>query len=140
VTRKPRALLALAALALTAGAGEAKAMKFTMGPEQVKPGPGEPRGWAFALLSFAPGRLCYELMTKGVGDDHLVAHLHKGPAGAQGPVVFELMRIYRDTRPQSACVAMDPALIKAIEAHPRDYYVDVHNDRFPKGAVRGQLP
>jgi len=38
-----------------------------------------------------------------------------------------------------ACTAVDPALLAAIVANPRLYYVNVHTPLFPGGEVRGQL-
>jgi hypothetical protein len=37
------------------------------------------------------------------------------------------------------CTRADAAVIIAIMQDPANYYVNVHNDAFPKGAVRGQL-
>ncbi len=33
----------------------------------------------------------------------------------------------------------DPAVLAQIEANPSGYYVNLHNARFPGGAIRGQL-
>ena len=33
----------------------------------------------------------------------------------------------------------DPAILADIAAHPENYYVNLHNSRFPGGAARGQL-
>ena len=37
------------------------------------------------------------------------------------------------------CVPGDPAILAAILANPAGYYVNVHNSRFPGGALRPQL-
>jgi hypothetical protein len=29
--------------------------------------------------------------------------------------------------------------VKALEANPKSYYVNVHTKRYPSGAIRGQL-
>ena len=36
------------------------------------------------------------------------------------------------------CVTADPALLEEIAANPTGYYVNLHNARFPGGAIRGQ--
>jgi hypothetical protein len=65
--------------------------------------------------------------------DAVMAHIHKGAAGADGPVVVN----FADKMSGSTDVAPDVAA--AILANPADYYVNVHSKANPKGAVRGQL-
>ena len=63
------------------------------------------------------------------------AHIHRGIPGRAGPIVIPLGTPYRAT----GCTAAPVAAIAALVKHPRRFYVNVHNARYPGGAVRGQL-
>jgi hypothetical protein len=66
------------------------------------------------------------------------AHIHKGAVGAAGPIVVTLPPF--DGSSSDGCVGgVDPAVVADIRANPEDYYVNVHTDGHPNGAVRGQL-
>ena len=66
----------------------------------------------------------------------ILAHIHHGAAGTNGPVVVDFMEPVNGL---NGCVTADPALIKQIRQDPGDYYVNVHTEMFPAGEVRGQL-
>ncbi|MEM7133660.1 MAG: spondin domain-containing protein [Chloroflexota bacterium] len=102
------------------------------------PVPGDPNGTGVAHLSLDPvgGTVCYviqvddvELLTAG--------HIHEGTENSGGNVAVLLF-----DDPANAgrgCSGADAATINAIIANPANYYVNLHNDPFPSGAVRGQL-
>jgi hypothetical protein len=67
------------------------------------------------------------------------AHIHVGAADATGGVLQPLALTGRETGLVAAGTAMNPTLAAAILADPAGYYVNVHTDVCPGGAVRGQL-
>jgi len=67
------------------------------------------------------------------------AHIHAGVAGEAGPVVAPLELTGRDTGLVATGTTTDTELAAAILANPAGYYVNVHTDVCPAGAVRGQL-
>jgi len=107
------------------------------GSEEV-PGPGDPdgRGSARIAIDLAENVLCFRLSVKRI-EPATAAHIHIGPPGVAGDVVVGLTP---PTPRSSGCIDnVDSALLAAIAANPADYYVNVHNAPFPRGAVRGQL-
>jgi hypothetical protein len=142
--RRPLAVLALvvgliALLALTstvAAAGGAKRSTSLSGAEEVPPA--DPDGTGFALITLNVGQatVCWELTVSNIAPA-TAAHIHKAPAGVNGPVVVPLSP--PTTGSSSGCTTADPALIQDIIDNPDQYYVNVHNAEFPGGAVRGQL-
>jgi hypothetical protein len=74
-------------------------------------------------------------------------HMHNAPAGVNGPVVVDFainedsVRVTKNGRTRfKACTTVDDALATAIRENSANYYVNVHTDEFPQGALRGQLP
>ena len=102
------------------------------------PGPGDPDGTGQATLILLPeqGRLCYVLTAQGIAPA-TAAHVHAGRPGEAGPVAVTLEPPTWGA--SGGCVAADPALLRAIAEDPAGYYVNVHNDEYPAGAIRGQL-
>jgi hypothetical protein len=65
------------------------------------------------------------------------AHIHEGSSTEAGPVVVTLTAPTRGS--SNGCVAIERELAQRILRSPTNFYVNVHNEPFPKGAVRGQL-
>ncbi len=100
-------------------------------------GAGDDAGGDFAgEINMEAGTLCYFLEVYGL-EDVTAAHLHKGPAGENGPpvVVLEVMGDDGD----EVCADVEAELLADIAANEDGYYVNVHTQAIPAGAVRGQL-
>ena len=102
-------------------------------------GVGDPDGRAFAAATLRGKRLCYVLAQTRL-DTPIMAHIHRGAAGVNGPVVIPL------TPPSagpfgfsSDCVRVDAALAGELRADPRAFYWNIHATAFQAGAVRGQV-
>ena len=101
------------------------------------PGPGSPQGRGEASIDLSQeGKVCFQLAVEGL-DTVTAAHIHEGAAGEAGPPVVEL-----DPPTEGAsngCVDTEQKLVSQIVENPEGYYVNVHSEEFPDGAVRGQL-
>ena len=90
-----------------------------------------------------PATLCYVLTVSKIAPAH-AAHIHKGVAGSNGPVVVNLAAPADGnaadclTEGETGKFVGDQT-VADILAHPEQYYVNVHNEEFPSGAIRGQL-
>jgi len=143
---KAAAFAAIGALALSAcstygegrqglGYGTRLAANLS-GPAEV--GPGDADGTGVFEASLDPGgELCYELDVDAVAAP-TGAHIHRGPAGENGPVAVPLTAP-AGGEPSAGCTAIDGELAREILEDPDGFYVNVHNEQFPGGAVRGQI-
>jgi hypothetical protein len=129
----PRALAASLALS-----GALVGTAFAQTPlSATLSGPGNGDGMASVTLDPGASTVCYEV-TVTLDPPASAAHIHRGEAGANGPVVvpFETP----STGSASGCAeGVDAALISDIMANPAAFYVNIHNSAFPGGAIRGQL-
>jgi hypothetical protein len=110
----------------------------------------DPDGDGKARVEFTVdgSQLCFRVRFDDTGTPNR-GHIHVGAAGVNGAIVlplFELIGMPADARNEDleeghleGCVTADPALLAQIEANPAGYYVNLHNTRFPGGAIRGQL-
>ncbi len=102
---------------------------------QEVPAPGDGNGRGSFAWSLDGTRLCYLLSAKKVGTA-AAAHIHRGRPGVAGPVVVELTA---PTPASAGCATVGASLASALRAHPRRFYVNVHNAAHPAGAIRAQL-
>lgn len=134
----------VAMLAIGAPAyAEGRPFSTTLTGAAEVPGPGDPdaSGTALITLNQGQGEVCFDLSWAGIDGTVTAAHIHVGAAGVAGDVVVPLFAgSLAGTDRASACVAgVSEELIKAIRQNPESYYVNIHSDVFPAGAVRGQL-
>ncbi len=126
----------LPAVALAAGTSMSPIVSSKLsGKTEVPKGDPNGTGIVFLHLNATKGSACWEFKgIKNIGTPQ-VAHIHKGARGVAGPVVVPLGGAYK----AKGCAKAATKLIAAIEQHPNRYYVNIHNAKYPGGAIRGQL-
>jgi hypothetical protein len=95
-------------------------------------------GTATVVLDPDAGSACWTLSVADI-DPVTVSHIHVGAAGANGGVVVDLDLDGFEGSSEGCNDAADKASLEAIIANPAGYYVNVHNEAYPGGAIRGQL-
>jgi hypothetical protein len=116
-------------------------------------GVGDPngRGKAVVRINVERRRACFSLSWNRIATPSM-AHIHEGDADTAGPIVIPLFMTGDDEAAPGdqdlpdtldsagGCVTdVERALLRRIKNNPRDFYVNIHNDPFPAGAIRGQL-
>jgi hypothetical protein len=135
------ALMMIAAIPAAAGG---RPLTADLNGASEVPAPGDPDGSGTMSLTLnqGQGEICWDLDVEGIADPTR-AHIHSGPAGSNGGVVvFFFDLVIPDPIPVAfdGCVdGVDKDLIKDIRQNPENYYINVHNDEYPAGAIRGQL-
>ncbi len=104
------------------------------------PTPGDPDGAGTATVNIDVSKteVCYEVAVQRI-DRPTAMHIHEGAVGTAGGIVVPLTTPRATDTTTTGCANADAALIGRIAARPGDFYVNVHTDTYPQGAVRGQL-
>jgi len=142
-------ILALASLGVAAATGPASAtlaseaahggrpLLATLLPQnQVPPTASSGTGSALVTLNQGQSEVCWDISVSDLTSPVILAHIHHGAAGVNGPVVVDFMEPVNGL---NGCVHADATLIMQIRLDPADFYVNVHTTMFPAGEVRGQL-
>jgi CHRD domain len=95
-------------------------------------------GTARIVVDPDAGTACWTLTAENI-DPVTISHIHVGAAGEDGDVVVDLDLDGFDGSSEGCNEAADSASLQAIVDDPAGYYVNLHNDAFPGGAIRGQL-
>jgi hypothetical protein len=129
------ALVALVAVAAASGAGVkgGNSLHATLTGKSETP-KGDPDGSGTAEVKIAGRSVCWEIKTAKVAT-LTAAHIHRGAPGVAGPVVVPFGASFEP----KGCARATAEVAAAIERRPGAYYVNVHNARYPGGALRGQL-
>jgi hypothetical protein len=113
-------------------------MKITLSGGAEVPGPGDSDGSGTADLTFNhdKGEVCYDITVKDI-QAPTAAHIHAGAAGKSGGPKVTFKKAADGA--WKGCVSADKALLHDMMQNPGNYYVNVHTQDFPNGAIRGQL-
>lgn len=134
-------LLAAGLLLATAGAAQAATTTLTADAlasnEAPTPGPAGASAKATFTVDTSSGQICYRATATGL-TTLAAAHIHRGAAGVNGPVVVPLDQTKINGGAQT-CTSATPALAAEIAGNPAGFYFNVHTPEFSAGAVRGQL-
>lgn len=116
-----------------------KNLSTSLSGNQEVPGPGDSNGYGHATVRLRPNQdeVCVNMHVGNIQQAQ-AAHIHKASAGASGPVVVTLPTPNAMGH-ANGCVSVDKTLIQEMREHPEHFYVNIHNNEYPNGAVRGQL-
>jgi hypothetical protein len=132
--------LAMPVVAGASGAGaQGTELVARMNGANEVPGPGDADGTGRAWLYADNGQACYTITWRDIAAPK-AAHIHRGDRGVAGPVVVTLFDTEQSGRRAEYCTSdYDADVAAAVIAHPEQYYVNLHNEAYPGGAIRGQL-
>jgi hypothetical protein len=140
----------LSGTALAQGGGGTDLRARMSGDQEVPPADPDGEGRGRFQFTIGDDELCFRVRFDDIGTPNR-GHIHLGGAGVNGGIEVTLFDLTlpataaderHDALEQgelSGCVPADPADLEAIAANPGGYYCNLHNARFPGGAIRGQL-
>ena len=134
------AVSVLGALATASSAADTT-LRATMSGSQEKP-KGDPDGSATAVLTVKSNKVCYVITPKKAGTTFAAGHIHTGKKGVAGPVFINLFikpKTLKGGKLSGCSATVKASDLAKVKAKPAGYYVNIHNAKYPAGAVRGQL-
>lgn len=104
-------------------------------------GMGDPRGSATEILRIKGNQVAFEITWQNLGAP-TVAQVHSGASGMTGGMVMPMVTAPMSdtlTAVAGAVTVNDARLLTRMANNPNQFYVNVGNAKYPKGAVRGQF-
>ena len=137
------AIIALAVPALSLAGRNTTEVEAKLKGKNEVPGAGADKGKGDIQVFLKPtqDKVCFELEVKKL-DTIVAGHIHKGDSETAGKVKVTLFDAQGSsgTGAYEGCVKEVKAkLIEKIAAKPEKFYVNIHTEDYPDGAIRGQL-
>jgi hypothetical protein len=141
-------LIALTFLSLVATSTVAfgQTLGAVLTPSQETPAPTAISGFGNSTVTFDSTRtnITVTITVSNLGSPINNFHIHEGAPGVQGPVVINLIALggtfVNGTMTGTFPIpTTDPDLVPRMLKNPGNFYVNVHTNQFPVGAIRGQL-
>src|SRR4051794_27502520 len=150
--RLTRTIFVLAVVSLTIGVaamagaqGRNNEFRASMkGSNESPKGPSSASGTF--TVEFKNGQACFKMSVKGLGAFPVAAHIHRGAAGTNGPIVVDLKATakstWKGTSPRVAqkCVSARAATGSGIRRNPGNFYANVHTPKNPARAAPRRTP
>jgi hypothetical protein len=141
--------VSLGGIATASGEGDEIRLRATLsGAQEVPPADPDGTGRARVELDRDGGQVCFAVRFRNIGTPNR-GHIHVGAAGVNGAIVVEFFELAAnpadprhdllETGRLDGCVPASESTLNDIAANPGGFYVNLHNARFPAGAIRGQL-
>jgi hypothetical protein len=111
---------------------------LTGAAEVPRAGDPDATGTATVNVDVTEGEVCYEVSVQNI-DRPAGMHIHEGEAGKTGDIVVPFTTPTASDTTTTGCTNVDAPLLARLTANPGNFYVNVHTDRYPQGALRGQL-
>jgi CHRD domain len=115
---------------------------------------GDANGSALFIMVAGQNQLSYALITRNLSSAPIASHIHIAPAGVNGPISIALGTPAAADSAEAATIAVQPDANQTpanatqvltqteesqIIANPAGFYVNVHTQALPGGAIRAQL-
>ena len=149
MTRLKACKVVIAALALATSSAQAATFQFVAnlsGANQVPANTSAASGSAYLTFDDSTNSITQLIFgAGGLAASVTGAHIHEGPAGSNGPVVFDfaddiLQAMQGDGSWTAAAFTQSgPGALDLTDLLAGGYYVNIHNAVFPGGEIRGQL-
>jgi hypothetical protein len=96
-------------------------------------------GTAGIRILRSDGKVCFRLSAQNIILPSVGAHIHRGAAGSNGPIVVQFVAPGGGGTSTGCTAGVATTLIDEILANPANFYVNVHTTDHPGGAIRAQL-
>lgn len=105
------------------------------GAQEVPPNGSTATGTGEATIDTVSRQFTAKATTQGLAGT--AAHVHDGPSGVSGPIVFPMTENPAGSGVWSTSVQLTDAQMATLNAGR--YYINVHSAAFPNGEIRGQI-
>jgi hypothetical protein len=133
----------LLAVSLLAGVAKAQTFGAVLTGSQERPTPTTTAGWGNATFTIDPSHtsMTVTITVANLNSPVTSAHIHEKTTGSETGSVVEsfIGALSFANGTLTGTVPMDPAVAARIIAKPSNFYVDVHTQEFPNGAIRGEI-